>query len=123
MTGVARQFMLLAIAFLLAGVVIGLHMAISQDHTLTPAHAHVMLAGWVSSAIFALFYQVQPAAAASIWARVHFILGSISAVVMTGSLVLLLTGHAGAEPGAAVGSMGFGLSVLIFARNVLVARA
>lgn len=122
MSGVSRQFMLLAVAFLLAGIVLGLHMAISTDHALTPAHAHIMLAGWASSALFAIYYHLHPQVASTIWSRVHFWLGSISVVIMNIALVLLYSGMPQAEAGAAMGSIGFAFSIVIFARNVVLAR-
>ena len=45
MQGAARNFFTLAVIFALVGVVLGLYMAISQNHTQVVTHAHIMLAG------------------------------------------------------------------------------
>lgn len=54
-------FFAAALAFLAIGVVLGLYMSASDDHSLAPVHAHTNLLGWVSCAIMGLFYgQVRP---------------------------------------------------------------
>lgn len=59
----SAAFMLAAVLFLGAGVGLGLFMAATNDHSLAPVHAHTNLVGWVSSAVFGLFYAVAPRAA------------------------------------------------------------
>ena len=41
-----------AVLLVLAGMVWGLQMAISEDHSAFPAHAHLNLLGWVSLFLF-----------------------------------------------------------------------
>lgn len=54
-------FFAAALAFLAIGVMLGLYMSASDDHSLAPVHAHTNLLGWVSCAIMGLFYgQVRP---------------------------------------------------------------
>ena len=47
MTGAARNFLILAIIYAIGGMILGLTMAISQDHSQMPVHAHTMVAGWL----------------------------------------------------------------------------
>ena len=49
---VSRNFMLLGSAFLILGVVIGMYMGGSGDHSLAASHAHINLLGFVLSAVF-----------------------------------------------------------------------
>lgn len=49
-------FFISAVGFLFAGIGVGLFMVITENHALTPAHAHINLLGWVSSALMGLFY-------------------------------------------------------------------
>lgn len=65
MQGAARLFFTLAIVYAILGMLLGLSMAISEDHGQMPTHAHIMLAGWVSSALLAYFYHLFPASAAA----------------------------------------------------------
>ena len=54
-----------AVLFVIAGMVWGLVMAISQDHSAMPAHAHLNLLGWVSLFLFGIFYHLHPTIARS----------------------------------------------------------
>ena len=121
MIGTARNFMILAVAFLWFGIAVGLIMAIGGDHAPAPAHAHIMLAGWVSQAIFAFFYHIHQEVAESVWGRAHFILQAIATTLMTVSVLLLYNGHPGAEPGAAIGSLAFAGCAILFTRNTVIA--
>lgn len=115
MTGAARLFFTLAIIYALIGMLLGLSMAISNDHTQHVTHAHIMLAGFVVTSIFAIFYHLFPALNASKIANVHFWLQTVSVIVMTGSLFFLYGGNPAIEPGAAIGSIGYILGVALFA--------
>ena len=115
MQGVARNFFTLAIFYAIAGMTLGLSMAISHDHGQMPTHAHIMVAGWVMSAVFAFFYQLVPAARASRLARVHFWLTAVSGIGLVGGLYVMLGGNEAIEPLVAVSSMGFFAALLLFA--------
>ena len=107
MQGVARNFFTLAIIYAICGMVLGLSMAISQDHSQMPTHAHIMVAGWVMSAVFAFFYHLVPAARASRLAQVHFWLTAVSGIGLVGGLFIMLGGNPSIEPIVATSSMVF----------------
>lgn len=115
MNGIARHFFTLAVFYALAGMALGLHMSITQDHGQMPTHAHTMTAGWLMSAVFAFFYHLVPAARASRLAAVHFWLTAVSGVGLLAGLFLLLGGHEAVEPLVAVASLGFYAALLLFA--------
>lgn len=115
MQGVARNFFTLAILYALAGMALGLHMSITQDHSQMPVHAHAMVAGWLMSAVFAFFYHLVPAARLSWLAPVHFWLSAISGVTLIVGLYFLLAGHEAVEPVVAASSMGFYAGMVLFA--------
>jgi hypothetical protein len=50
-----------AVLFVIAGMIWGIVMAISEDHSAMPAHAHLNLLGWVSLFLFGIFYHLHPA--------------------------------------------------------------
>lgn len=52
----AFAFLAAAVAFLTAGILLGLYMSSTDDHSLAPVHAHTNLLGWVSCAIMGLYY-------------------------------------------------------------------
>lgn len=114
MQGVARKFFLLAMTYGVCGMVLGLAMAISHDHTQMPVHAHVMVLGWIMSAVFAFFYHLFPSAGASRLSQVHFWLTAVSGVGLVVSLYFVLAGNVGAEPITAVSAITFFLAMLLF---------
>jgi predicted membrane channel-forming protein YqfA (hemolysin III family) len=115
MKGPARYFFTLAVIYAILGILLGLQMAISEDHGEKVTHAHIMLAGWVSMALFGFFYHLFPAINGKAIAMVHFWLQAAASVVMLGSLFLVYGGNPAVEPGAAIGAISYGLGVLLFA--------
>lgn len=118
MPRISHLFFKSAILFLIAGIGIGIHMAISGDHGVTGAHAHVNLLGWVSSAIFGGYYALNPAKAEGRLAMVHYGIYTAGVLVMVVGLYLLLKGNAAMEPVVAVGSLITLAGVLVFAAVV-----
>ncbi len=121
MQGTARNFFTLAILYAVCGLALGLHMSITHDHGQMPVHAHIMVAGWLMSAVFAFFYHLVPAAQASRLAPLHFWLTAISGVGLLVGLYFLLAGNTSVEPLVAVSSMAFYAATLLFAWIALAA--
>lgn len=115
MRGVARNFFTLAIVYAICGMALGLHMGMSGDHGQAPTHAHVMLAGWVTSAIFAFFYHLFPSAGTRTLAILHFWLTTISGIGLMASLYSLMAGNEAMEPVLGIASIGFLLGMILFA--------
>lgn len=115
MHGVARNFFVLAIVYAICGMMLGLSMSISHDHTQMPVHAHAMVAGWLMSAVFAFFYHLFPVANASRLATVHFWLTAVSGILLLVSLSFLLEGNTAVEPVTAISSIGFFIGMVLFA--------
>lgn len=104
-----------AILFLIAGIMVGLHMAITHDHTATPAHAHINLLGWVTMSLFGGYLALNPRKAAWGLARMQYYVYTAGVLVMTSSLYLLVTGRPALEPVVAVAALVTFLGVLLFA--------
>ncbi|MFO1091355.1 MAG: hypothetical protein U1E46_17415 [Hyphomicrobiales bacterium] len=115
MIGVARTFLIASILFGLAGMLIGLMMGISGDHSVMPAHAHVMVLGWLSFAVFAVLYHLFPAAARSLWAKLHCGLALVSAAVMFVAVYLIHGGIAQVDALAGISSIAYAVSFVLFA--------
>jgi hypothetical protein len=114
MTGVARNFFILAIVYALCGILLGLDMAISQDHGQMPVHAHTMVLGWLMSGFFAFFYHLFPQIGRSGLAQIHFWLTAVSGIVLLISLFFVLNGHEEIEPVTAISSLAFFAALLLF---------
>jgi len=115
MTGLAARFFGSAIAYAVLGMVLGLIMGITKDHAQMPTHAHLLVIGWVSFALFGFFYHLFPGTAASRLAPVHFWLSQASFVTLIIGLFLIFSGRENADPIAAVSSVGLLLSTILFA--------
>jgi peptidoglycan/LPS O-acetylase OafA/YrhL len=115
MPRLSNYFFKTATILLIVGTAMGLHMGISEDHSAMPAHAHVMLLGWVTSALFGGYYALLPAKAERRVAFVHFGVFVLGMLIMLPALYLKYTGYQGFEPLLGGGSMIVFLGVLIFA--------
>lgn len=90
----ARWHLLFGLTFAGLGMVLGIYMAISQNHSEMPAHAHVMLLGFVVSTIYALVYQLWLKATGVRLALVQTALHETGATVLSIGLVLMFGGFA-----------------------------
>ncbi|MER8806001.1 hypothetical protein [Mesorhizobium australicum] len=116
MPKVSDLFFKTAIVWLILGIGAGLQMAISGDHGAFPAHAHINLLGWVTSAIFGGYYALNPGKAARKIAMIHYGLYNVGLVIMLPALYLMLHGgNTAIEPVVAAGSLIVAAAVLVFA--------
>ena len=116
MSSVASRFIQLAALCVTLGMALGIFMAASGDHTLTGAHAHLNLVGWVTLALFGIYYHLTPAAAAAGLAKTHFLVAAVGVVLMIpGIIIAILYEQAGL---AVAGSLVTLASMLIFLLTV-----
>lgn len=90
---ISRNFLVIGSAFLLLGIVLGMYMGGTGDHTLAPLHAHINLLGFALMTLFGIVYRVIPAMAEVSLAKAHFWLHLVGAVVLLVMLALLFTGR------------------------------
>ena len=90
MPRVSKAFFLIAALCGLAGMAWGTHMGVSGDHSLSPAHAHLNLLGWVTLSIMGGFYALSPRTGWLPWANLG--LSGTGAVLMGALLPQVLTG-------------------------------
>jgi hypothetical protein len=111
----ANLYFRTAILFLIAGIGIGIHMSISQNHNVIGAHAHINLLGWVTSALFGGYLALNPGKAEGLLPRLQYGIYVLGVIVMGISLFLLLSGNAAVEPIVAISSLVTFAGVLLFA--------
>lgn len=119
---ISRLFLVTAVAYLLVGIAIGIHMGASGNHGLAPAHAHINLLGFTLMTLFGLVYRVIPAMAGGTLANAHFWLHQAGALVLLVMLVLLLSGRiteAAMFPLAPVAELAIWIGVACFGLNVI----
>jgi hypothetical protein len=110
---------LAAVVFAITGMVWGIVMGISQDHSAMPAHAHLNLLGWVSLFLFGIFYHLHPAIDRARLALAQVSVWAIATVIMAIGVALIDTGRAGGDPIAAVSSIALLLDMGLFGLLVL----
>lgn len=100
------------------GMTLGIYMGISEDHSLTPVHAHLNLIGFVSMFLFGLYYHTHPQADSG--------LAAIQVGTMTAGYLIMMAGLAAliafqshvALFAAIIGSVLVWLAMLTFAAIV-----
>ncbi|MBB5752476.1 hypothetical protein [Prosthecomicrobium pneumaticum] len=118
MPQLSQWFIKTAIVYLVIGMLMGIGMAMSQDHRLVGAHAHLNLLGWASSALFGFYYNANPHKAAWTLAKVQFWISTAGIVLMVPALAALLLGYPQFEPVVAIASLLALLGALMFLVNV-----
>jgi len=94
-----------ALVWFLVTLCFGMFMGMTQQFNYAPAHAHLGVLGWLSSAVFALIYAVaRDGAAGSRAPFLHWATHNIGLIVMGGSLYMFLrTANPAWEPFIAIG--------------------
>ncbi|MCY1396616.1 hypothetical protein D9M71_115950 [compost metagenome] len=110
----SRTWFRLAAIYFALGVLLGVAMGASGDHSLFAVHAHVNLLGWVSMALFGLIGTVFPSISEGRVAAAQFWTYTVGVPVMLGALTLRLKGAASVEPLIGIASILIGLSVILF---------
>lgn len=115
----AFRWIKMAVIYFVVGVSLGIHMGKSHDFLLAPVHAHINLLGWVSMALIGILHYLFAAQLVNRLAKVQFWLHQLVAPVMLVALAMLLLGNTALEPVVGICSVLMGVSVLLFAINVL----
>ena len=104
-----------AVLMAIVGMAWGIFMAMSQDHSTMPAHAHLNLLGWVSLFLMGVYYRLHPQldrsrlAVAQVWAWI------VSSITLTIGVGMLYSGNEGVgDPIAAVSSIVALAAMLVF---------
>lgn len=90
MNKLASTFFLTGAIFALIGMIWGIQMSASHDHTLSPAHGHLNLIGFVAMSVYGAFYALSPNAADSGLARLHYGLAVLAIVVLAPGIAIAI---------------------------------
>lgn len=117
MRDIAFVFLLAAVLCVTGGMIWGLQMAASGDHSMVGAHAHLNLVGWATMALFAMYYRLTPQAARGWLPRVHAAAAIPGVAIMVPGIAVASTGG---SPGPAIlGSLLTFASMLVFLFTVV----
>ncbi len=109
----------IASLYLLAGLALGMGMALGKDFSLVAVHSHVLLLGWATLGITGIVYLVLPRCSGNRLATAHFWLHNLGLPVMMVSLAAETLGAPRAEPLIGVGSILVIVGLSLFTLNVL----
>lgn len=92
MRSVPTWFFATGAIFALIGMIWGIQMSATHDHSLSAAHGHLNLIGFVAMTVFGGYYALTPTAAGSKIAPIHFGLTVLAVLVLVPGIVMALTG-------------------------------
>lgn len=121
MSSLSFRFLFIASLFALIGMVWGIEMSMTTDHTLSPAHAHNNLIGFVTLAIYGLYYAVAPSAGKGGLAQAHFWVALLGAILIGPGIAMAI--NLQGEIIAIAASLATTLGMLLFAIIVYINRA
>lgn len=117
MKSIPTWFFATAALFAVLGMIWGIQMSASHDHTLSPAHGHLNLIGFVAMSVFGTYYALTPRAAGTRLAVVHYVLVTATVLVLTPGIVFAISEQG--EVLAQIGSLLAVASMLLFGFVVL----
>jgi hypothetical protein len=103
-----------AVLLVIAGMIWGITMAISENHQTMPAHAHLNLLGWVSLFLFGIFYHLHPAIDRSRAALLQVWTWIGATVLLTIAVGMIYTGRPIGDSIAAIASIVILLDMVLF---------
>ena len=84
-----RMYVFTALLYAVAGMVMGIVMAASQNHVQHVTHAHILLIGFIVSFVYAVLHRLWLRSASGVVAGAQFALHQIGAFVLVVCLYLL----------------------------------
>src|ERR1700692_1882333 len=103
-----------AVLMVIAGMIWGIVMGISEDHSTMPAHAHLNLLGWVSLFLFGIYYHLHPTVDRNRLATLQVWIWIAGTIIMTIGVGLVHSGHEIGDPIAAESSLLVLADMLLF---------
>ncbi|ADU32099.1 hypothetical protein [Evansella cellulosilytica] len=110
----------ISVIYFVIGVLLGYHMSVATDYSLTPIHVHINLLGWTSMTLAGILYVMFPKAEQSMLGKIHFWTHNIGLPLMMLGLYFTILGIDSAVVPLMliIGSTLVVLAVLVFAFNV-----
>lgn len=87
-----RKYLIWALSYALAGMVLGIYMAASGNHGQFVTHAHILLIGFLLSFCYALIHKLWLIEPARALAQTQFLLHQLAALTVLSALLLLFGG-------------------------------
>ena len=92
-----KKFVMTAFGYAILGLLLGMFMGMSGDHSEMPTHAHIMLIGFVVSFVYALCHKFWIDNATTKQAKIQFFVHQIGTAIMVIGLYLMFGGYVESE--------------------------
>jgi len=119
MSKLSLAFFATAAVFALMGMAWGVHMAMTGNFTMAPAHAHLNLLGWASLGIMGAFYGIAGDRANKRLGWLNYALSTVAVVVTIPALAMLLASGGKENLGVKIGPLLAIAGMLVFLIDVL----
>src|SRR5215471_14575760 len=87
-----------AVLMAVVGMIWGIVMGISENHSSFPAHAHLNLLGWVSLFLFGIYYHLHPAIDRDHLASLQAWIWIVATTFLAAGVVLVHSGYTIGKP-------------------------
>jgi hypothetical protein len=114
MSRISIAFFGAAVVYALGGMMLGMYMGASADHTMAPVHAHINLLGWASLALMGAFYGLAGARAPAKLAWANFGLSNLGNLMSLPMVALIQSGKPPIVPVLVGGEVAIVLGMLLF---------
>lgn len=120
MPRVSSAFFATGVVCVLIGMAWGMYMGSNENFALAPAHAHLNLVGWVTMALYGIFYALTRGTMSVRLAWINYLFSLAGALVMIPSLAIFLSNGNDPKyiPFMVAGEVLTFVSALIFAISV-----
>lgn len=117
-----KRYLVWSLSFAAVGLVLGIFMAATKNHSELVAHAHILLIGFVLSFIYGIIHKLWLVRPPRAVANIQFVLHQVSAITISLGLFLLYGNMADGskvEPVLGVASFGVLLGMLLMIYMVI----
>jgi hypothetical protein len=114
MSRISIAFFGAAVVYALGGMVLGMYMGASNDHSMAPVHAHINLLGWASLALMGAFYGLAGARTPAKLAWTNFGLSNLGNLMSLPMVALIQSGKPPIVPLLVGGEVAIVLGMLLF---------
>lgn len=111
-----RRYLAWSLGFAVVGLLLGIYMAATKNHSELVAHAHILLIGFVVSFIYALIHRLWLRQPPRRMANFQFVLHQLAAATLAVGLFLIYGGYVAVEkldPVLAASSFGVLIGMLL----------
>ena len=124
MSRISITFFAAAVVYALGGMLLGMYMGGSNDHTMAPVHAHINLLAWASLALMGAFYGLAGDTAPARLAWANFGLSNVGNLMALPMVALIQAGKPPVVPVLLGGEVAIVAGMLLFGAAIItVARA